>query len=138
MRLSRHHREHQVAFRLTPLIDVVFLLIIFFMTISQISRTNAQLIQVPRVAPAWNDDRPLVLTWTVDQDGRMIHGGTHLPLEAFPAFLQEQLAQVDNDPSRLHVLIRYDHRCPTRILNTLVRQLTAQGVISVRLAVTAE
>ncbi|HMP79721.1 MAG TPA: biopolymer transporter ExbD [Pirellulaceae bacterium] len=138
MRLSKHHRDHTLGFRMTPLIDVVFLLIIFFMTISQISRTNAHLIQVPKVSPAWSETQPVVLSLTVDQHGQLAQSGTPLSMEGFEIMIQQHLVRAEHDPSRLQVLIRYDHRCPSRLLNEIVRRLTARGIAHVRLAVTAE
>ena len=38
MKLTRTKRNHGVTFNITPMIDIVFLLIIFFMTVSQITR----------------------------------------------------------------------------------------------------
>lgn len=138
MRLSRRHREHDLGFRLTPLVDVVFLLIIFFMTISQISRTNAQWIQVPRVPPAWSEAAPVSISVTVDQAGRLSVSGEPLDIAGFDDWVARQLQGVAGDASRLQVLLRYDHRCTSEVLNELVRRLAARSITRVRLAVSPE
>ena len=49
MKLSKHRRRPDVAFNMTPMIDIVFLLIIFFMTVSQITQVNDEPIELPKL-----------------------------------------------------------------------------------------
>ena len=48
MRLSKHRRAGVPLMNMTPMIDVVFLLLIFFMTVSQVSQINRERLRLPK------------------------------------------------------------------------------------------
>ena len=48
MRLSKRRRSTKAAMNMTPMIDVAFLLMIFFMTVSQVSKLNREQLELPR------------------------------------------------------------------------------------------
>ena len=48
MRLCKRRRPTKVAMNMTPMIDVTFLLLIFFMTVSQVSKLNREQLELPR------------------------------------------------------------------------------------------
>jgi biopolymer transport protein ExbD len=77
MRLSKHKRRSLPLMNMTPMIDVVFLLLIFFMTVSQVSKLNRENVDLPRLKGA-EDQRPTILTINVTQEGRTIVSGNPL------------------------------------------------------------
>ena len=68
MKLSKSKRNHKLMMNMTPMIDIVFLLIIFFMTVSQITRVNEERLELPKLRGA-EDQSPTSLTINVTKEG---------------------------------------------------------------------
>ena len=67
----RPHRKEPPEVNLTPLIDVVFLLLIFFMVSTTFEKESQIKVQLPEAAvPAVAEKLPEVLDITVDSEGR--------------------------------------------------------------------
>ena len=49
MRLSKKKKSNAIQMDLTPMIDIVFLLIIFFITVTQITKVNNEVLPLPKV-----------------------------------------------------------------------------------------
>ena len=90
-------KEDAAEMNMTPMIDVVFLLIIFFMLVSEISNLNTEQIQLPR-APETEVDKPKdaseIVVVNILQNGTIRAGGQTLwPLEGVEP--EDKKAQVD-------------------------------------------
>ncbi len=98
------------SLNLTPLIDVVFLLLIFFLVATKFAEEEREL-DIP--LPEASEARPLIsqpseLFVNIDATGRYIVRGQQLDLPR----LQEVLVQAWNaNPDRVSVVIRADRRC---------------------------
>lgn len=119
---------------MTPMIDIVFLLIIFFMTVSQVSELNRERLELPRQAGS-EDQQPAVLTININQAGDTIVGGTFYPLSDLIALVADELARLGDDPSRLTVVLRADRRVPSEAVNRTVQALARLDVRKVRFPV---
>ena len=77
----RQLRRPEVSINLTPLIDVVFLLLIFFMVSTSFSEMTQLLVDLPEAAgsPATTDE---ALILTVDVEGNMTLNGESVPNDA--------------------------------------------------------
>jgi biopolymer transport protein ExbD len=75
MKLSRKKPPSSLAFNMTPMIDIVFLLIIFFMTVSQITRTIDFPLPLPRVSDSDTSAINSTVTINLDKEGAIIIGG---------------------------------------------------------------
>ena len=64
----------RVDMNMTPMIDIVFLLIIFFMTVSQVSESIRERLELPKLTGA-EDQKRTSLTINVDQQGQIIVSG---------------------------------------------------------------
>ncbi len=135
MRLNKHHHTHTLGFNMTPMIDVVFLLIIFFMTVSQISRINAHHIQLPEVSAAPTIDEPITISLTIDAQGDLFEHGNRITFDLAVARVQSVLSESENDPSRVVIQIRCDRRATSNSVNQLVRALAALGIKQIRTAI---
>ncbi|HJO27371.1 MAG: hypothetical protein CMK00_01670 [Planctomycetes bacterium] len=75
MNLSKHDPETEMEMNMTPMIDVVFLLIIFFMIITDMSQADLEELTLPTASnakedkPDADDFRPVI---NIHIDGRMI------------------------------------------------------------------
>ena len=77
MRIPTRVRQLGVSLNLTPLIDIVFLLVIFFLVASHAARTEStEPVDLPMIGEAEDDQitvpQRLVVTVTSDQS---LHGG---------------------------------------------------------------
>ena len=100
MRLTKRRREPTSQVDMTPMIDIVFLLIIFFMTVSQISAVNNERVELPRLEGS-EEQQPVVLTINVTQDGEIVVAGNRLTLPNFIRLVSQELVKVGDDPTRL-------------------------------------
>ena len=77
MRLSKRRRSTRANVDITPMIDVVFLLLIFFITVSQMSQSQNDPVQLTRLSGSI-DQEPTLLTINIRQGGEIVVGGPHL------------------------------------------------------------
>jgi biopolymer transport protein ExbD len=136
MRLSKHRSSGGIGFNMTPMIDIVFLLIIFFMTVSQITRVTDHPLPLPRVTEG--DMAPVTATVTINlsEQGEIVIGGNRLSLPNTLTAVTNQLKKVNNDPDRIRIQIRCDRNCECGNVNRLLKQLANLGFQQVRAAVT--
>ena len=137
MRLHRQRKPSIIRLNMTPMIDVVFLLLIFFMTVSQISRVEKAPLQLPR-QPGSRDQKPVPLVINVLQDQSLMIGGLPANYSLLVALLSEEIVRHHDDPRLVEVVIRADRRVPSGAVNRIVRTLRRMGIQKVRMAVQAE
>ena len=135
MKLSRSRPHHTLAFNMTPMIDIVFLLIIFFMTVSQITRTVDHPVELPHVVEGTAESKTATVTINLNEKGSVIVAGKVLSQQEVVAALQAQLEKMDNDPDRIRIQIRCDRNCLSKFVNKLVNRLSSMGFKKVRCAV---
>ena len=126
------------GFNMTPMIDIVFLLIIFFMTVSQITRVVDHPVELPTVAEGGSPSDPIAMTVNINQDGTLIVAEKEYDLAELLVFVGEQLAKVNNDPALLNVRVRCDKRCKAKHANNVMKELAAMNLSLVRIAVRGE
>lgn len=123
---------------MTPMIDIVFLLIIFFMTVSQITRIRDLPVQLPSVSGGADQSKITHVTINVTQDGDIHVTGKSRTESEVVTLLSELLPQFDNNPLRIKIEIRYDRRCKSATMNRLVKRLTELGFTQVMPVVAME
>ncbi len=116
---------------LTPLIDMVFLLLIFFLVATRFEEEDRELaISLPSATEA----KPLVvqpreLELNIDQQGNYFLEGQPMPAGE----LEETLAsQAVNNPVHQSVRIRADRRCPWDYVATAINLCHVAGIRDVR------
>ena len=135
MKLNRHKPPSSLAFNMTPMIDIVFLLIIFFMTVSQITRTIDYPLALPKVSDGDQEAISSTITINLDQKGTIIVGGQTLSLKNMLSAVQNNLAKSGNDPAKIKIQIRCDRNCECRHVTALLQSLAKLGFTNVRSAV---
>lgn len=138
MKLSRSRSHYELSFNMTPMIDIVFLLIIFFMTVSQITRTVDHPVELPRVIQGTSESKTATVTINLNEKGSVIVAGKTLSQQEVATALQNRLQKVDNDPDRIRIQVRCDRRCLSKYVNQLVNRLSSMGFRKVRCAVADE
>lgn len=135
MRASLPTRRANVGFNMTPMIDVVFLLIIFFLLSSHLAqRENRIQVDLP-TASSGEDDLPSSqprVTVTVLEDGSVLLAGRPIELTALPSALQ---ARQEKAGERIELRIRSDRRVPYRIVEPVLSSAAEADVWNVTFAV---
>ena len=124
MQLPRLGRNRSIKFNVTPLIDVVFLLIIFFLVSSHLARQETQLeMTLPSAASIREGDRRLErVTINVRADGQLLLGSESVTNDEVSRRLQVERQETSAD---LEVRIRADRDLripPHRAAATRVRE----------------
>jgi biopolymer transport protein ExbD len=119
---------------MTPMIDIVFLLIIFFMTVSQVTVVNRERLALPEQEGS-QDQIPSVLTVNFTASGEIVVAGAAYDLSDLIALIAEELVRVGDDPTRLTVILRADRRVASGVVSRVVEELTRMDIRKVRFAV---
>lgn len=154
MNLTKSRNRKTISMNMTPMIDVVFLLIIFFMTVSQLSNrsTTAMTLPVLKTADRFNAATELLLQ--VDRNGTLHVNGKTFSAPNYRQFFETQsLSQkraqkraqptatqpTENldilTPQQPRVRLRCDADCSTTHINSLFKQLSRFGYQRVSVAV---
>jgi biopolymer transport protein ExbD len=135
MRVPARTIDGGVGFNMTPMIDVTFQLIIFFLLSSHLARQEKQLpLPLPAAASGQasaGDDRPR-LTINVLADGTMLVGNRPIALDDLARLLTERKAAHGD---RLEVRIRADRHVLYRRIEPILPVCAAAGIWNVGYAV---
>jgi biopolymer transport protein ExbD len=134
MRLSKQHGSHKVMLNITPLIDIVFLLIIFFITVAQITKVNEERLQLPKLKGD-QDQEPTTVTININTAGEITISGSRRSVAETVVLVGNELASVGNDPRLVRVMIRCDRMSSNETLHELIRQFKQMDITQVRYAV---
>ncbi len=116
----RTSNEPDPEINLTSLIDVVFLLLIFFMISTTFERQAALKIDLPEAsAEAQPQDSPERLEWVIDPEGRIYLNDGQL-VDSRPATLRAALEELVGDDRSLPVVIRADAQTPHHYVVTVM------------------
>ncbi len=137
MKLVRARKVDRILqVEITPMIDVVFLLIIFFMVAAQFARVTRAELDLPREPGEQEqvaDEAGLVIN--VLADGTIIVNEQEADLDALAAVVQDEIAnRAGGDARQVKLLIRADRNNDTNRLNQILIRLQGLGVGAARLA----
>ncbi len=117
MKLSRF-KDQDPEINLTSLIDVVFLLLIFFMVSTTFERQAALRIDLPEAsAIEQRVDNPDRLEFIIDRDGRMYVNDRQL-VDSEPATIRAALVESAGSARDLPIVIRADAQTPHHFVVT--------------------
>ncbi len=137
MRIPRRAISGEVGFNMTPMIDVVFQLIIFFLVNSHIAKQEAHMkLALPLATSANEDvdpDSPRV-TLHVDASGQVFLAARPITSDDLLARLQTRKAELGENRA-LEVRIRGDRRVPYRFVEPLLVACAEVGVWNVQYSV---
>jgi biopolymer transport protein ExbD len=143
MRLPKNARRGSIGFNMTPMIDVVFLLIIFFLVSSHLAKQESQLELPLPVAnsgtEAVEDNTPRVVINVLPDGGILLAGTQVTPAELGRrlGFERRRRGQSSGDgaPVPLQVRIRSDRRVPYRFVEPIMLAAFRQQIYDVTFAV---
>lgn len=120
-----HESPEEAKFQMAPMIDMVFLLLIFFMCASSISQNRALKLELPTaskgVVPKERPDR-----WTVNilADGSLFSGDRPATIDDLKAEVQRRLAEVP----ATKVYLRADADTPHKEIKKVLNAMASIGV----------
>ena len=113
---------------LAPMIDVVFLLLIFFMLVGQIQYSAAVRIQPP-VSMSDTTSAQKQIELVIDMDGALYLEGQKIEPDTLPSVLQK-----NRQTERPALLVKVDADLPVAILYPVLKDLKDSGVLQAALA----
>jgi biopolymer transport protein ExbD len=128
MKLAKK-QEDEIGFQLAPMIDMTFLLLIFFMVTTKISKEQVNVeIKLPTASNASIPDdlsnRDII---SIDKDGTYYIGQNPADKKELTAHLKERFKV--NPPLRLYV--RADKNTPGKQIKELMRIASEAGAVNV-------
>jgi len=134
VRFSSGTKSRELLVELTPMIDVVFLLIIFFMVTSEFARdvrAEVELPKLPGEQQEENEEAGVVVN--IDERGNIILNVSEDPVTLEELRKQLQVFFITDTSTEQRVLLRADRRASAGRLNEVVRVLHEIGVPAARM-----
>jgi biopolymer transport protein ExbD len=132
MRFGRARIPEEATFDLTPMIDVILLLIIFFTLTSQFAKTQQSPMDLPKEKGEKDKGAaPSSIVIDLAKDGTFSVLGSPAELPDLVSMVRGEVARLG---SGLDLVIRADRACPAAHLNRLAEALASAGVRDWRLA----
>lgn len=141
MRLVSRHNYVEPFFDLTSMVDVVLLLVIFFMLSSQFASVMLRPMDLPREAgdPSIRTERAEgAVVIDLDREARLYVSGREVPLDRLTAMLEHDLAEYRRRGDEIAVIVRADRSAEASVLDRVASELQRLGVDSWRLATAGE
>jgi len=133
--LARSQYAKEATFDLTPMIDVVLLLIVFFCLTAQFNDTQRRPVDLPREAgDARVSVAPASMVIDLDVQGGMTVAGQPCDEAALADLLARQTRTSKPGAPAIEILIRADRHCRTAHLSEVGRILANAGVHHWKLA----
>ena len=130
----RPHKQPPPDLNITPLIDVVFLLLIFFMVSTTFERESQIQVELPRAsAEEFPDTPPKFLDITVDREGRFYVNQQEV-VNTEVETLKRAIAKAAKDQQDLPVIITADAQTPHRAVITVMDAASQLGYLQMTFA----
>lgn len=133
MRLQ-HHQKEEPTVDLTSLIDVVFLLLIFFMVSTTFERESVLKVDLPEASSvAEREDLPEGLELVIDNEGRMYLNDQRL-IDSEARTIEAAMEQLAGDNRDLPLVLRADRQTPHHYVVTAMDVAAQLGFVNLSIA----
>lgn len=129
---ATHHHHPAAKVNVTPLIDVVMVLIIFYLIVGNLARVPMPKVALPGSGRGDATDAPAALVLTVVPEGdavRVVIDGVAMSVEDLPAMLRSRIP----DPAQGEVHLRADRALAYGRIAPIIEACRAAGLTSVKL-----
>ena len=137
MKLSSRANDSEPEINLTSLIDVIFVLIIFFVATTTFNQRSALKLQLPTAQAIAKQDPGEPLNVLVDAEGRYFIGENEV-LKSDVGSLKEAIVAVAGQDRSMPVVLRADARTPHQSVITAMDALGQLGFVKLSIATTPE
>ena len=136
MRFAKGQDMPEAHFDLTPMIDVVLLLIIFFTLTAQFARTLKTPLSLPEEHGSGSADlSPAAVVVDLTKEGELRLAAQPITVEGFLQVIAADLKRSNaNEAQPFDLTVRVDRACPAVHLNALAGALTQVGVRNWKIA----
>lgn len=133
MRLQNHIKEEPKV-DLTSLIDVVFLLLIFFMVSTTFERESVLKVDLPEAsAVAEREETPDTIELVIDGEGRMFLNDQRL-LDSNADTIRAAMEQLAGENRALPLILRADRQTPHHFVVTAMDVAAQMGFLNLSIA----
>ena len=135
MKIPTRQREHGLRFNVTPLIDIIFLLIIFFLAASHFVRSEtAEAVELPPATEGEDEEDQrtsrLIVTITAEQEIKVADKTVELSV------VEEMILRGREEfKEAFELRIRADKTVPYRIVEPIMLAAARAGVVDVKFGV---
>lgn len=134
MKFAQHNTEEEVGINLTPLIDVVFLLLIFFMVSTTFDTTSQLKIKLPEANQQKLENAGDKLNILIDAEGRFFLNSRELSSQKSDALMAAVQRAIESQNQA--VVIQSDAASPVQSLVTAMDVVGRLGLTQVSIATT--
>jgi biopolymer transport protein ExbD len=142
MRFAHAPRARVLQLDMTPMIDIVFQLLIFFLTTAQMAQMTRSTLQLPQEQGEEEKSKDLAgMVINIDAAGTIVVNDLTVTLdevEAMAADLAASSSTGVTDVAAFRPLVRADRNAPTEHLNGVLKALERAGVKAVRIGTAPE
>jgi biopolymer transport protein ExbD len=126
MKTLRKRAWSTLDVNLTPLVDVVFLMTIFFMTVLNFSALSLKDLNFPEADQAKKEEKatPITLQLSVLSENSIYLGRTKVNLQA----LKNVIVARVSDPSTSVVQLRGDSKVPYKVIQRVMQEIARAGI----------
>lgn len=134
MKIGRVKQTPEAGFDLTPMIDVVLLLIIFFVLSAQFAQAVRKPLDLPmEPGEKAGDVGKNTLLIDIDKQGELFTGGTRMTMEDLAVTMRSHIKQVGS-PDAVETIVRADATTSAAHLNKVAKVLSELGIRNWKLA----
>lgn len=137
MRLSTRRNDEEPELNLIPLIDVIFVLIIFFVATTTFNQRSTMKLQLPTAQAIAKVESGEPLNVIVDAEGHYFIGENEV-LKSDVGSLKEAIVAVAGQDRSMPVMLRADARTPHQSVITAMDALGQLGFVKLSIATTPE
>ncbi|WP_067520973.1 ExbD/TolR family protein [Endozoicomonas ascidiicola] len=137
MNFRRQMNQQEVSINLTPLIDVVFLLLIFFMVSTTFTKETHLAIDLPQSSGEQRAERPQQIEITISKGGDFAVAGQSL-VNGQLETLKNALSKVSEGDSQLPLIITADANTPYQSVVTAMDAAGQLGFVNLSMTTRKE
>jgi biopolymer transport protein ExbD len=135
MRINKRARSGgTLELNMTPMIDVVFLLMIYFMTTLNASSISKEPIILP-LLKGTQEQTESGLTINISDTGEIYVVGQQVSLQELIPLVSADIAKTNNDPTQANIVVRADRRSASRTMNQVVNTLERLQITRITIGV---
>jgi len=126
-------KKQEISVNLTPLIDVVFLLLIFFMVSTSFTRETQIKLDLPKASVEPLENTPDTLEISIDQQGRYFINGKGIVNSSIET-LKKAIQLTINENPDIPVIISADANTPYQSVITAMDAASQLGIHNLKMA----
>lgn len=126
-------KKSEITINLTPLIDVVFLLLIFFMVTTSFTRETQIKLELPKADVEEMESQPETIEISIDKEGRMFVNGRGLVNSQIET-IQKAIRPIYEKNKNIPVIISADANAAYQSVVTAMDATSQMGITNFKMA----